>query len=127
MGSHSRVSRPSTNTEPASGSSSRLINFSSVLLPAPLRPTSASTSPASTVRLNRSRTGGAPGRANETLRNSIAGAGIAYPTLPRNQSGIVNRRTEEGELEESTWRPPSGGPWRLAQVRLKPAATVYVG
>ena len=62
-------------------SSSRLMSFRSVLLPAPLRPTSASTSPASTVRLKRSRTRTPPGRANDTSRNSIAGAGIAFATV----------------------------------------------
>src|SRR5262249_9754913 len=67
---------------PSSGSSSRLISLSSVLLPAPLRPTSATTSPASTVSEKRSRTRGRSGRENETLRNSIAGSGIALATVP---------------------------------------------
>src|SRR4029078_2721402 len=65
-----------------SGSSSRLISFSSVDLPAPLRPTSASTWPASTVSEKPSSTLGRSGLANETSRNSIAGSGIALATVP---------------------------------------------
>src|SRR5207248_354049 len=82
IGSHVRVSRPSTTTAPASGSSSRLISFSSVLFPAPLRPTSASTSPDPTASEKLSSTRGRPGRANETSRNSMAGSGIVLATVP---------------------------------------------
>src|SRR5262249_22483763 len=82
MGGQSRVSRPSTKIAPSSGSSSRLISLSNVLLPAPLRPTSATTSPASTVSEKRLSTRAPCGRANETLLNSIAGSGIALATVP---------------------------------------------
>src|SRR5213083_540287 len=61
---------------PSSGSNNRFTSFSSVVLPAPLRPTSARTSPASTTRLKWSRIRGRPGRAKQTSRNSIAGTGI---------------------------------------------------
>ena len=47
----SRRSHPSTRTLPSSGSNSRGISETSVLLPAPVGPTSASVSPARTSRL----------------------------------------------------------------------------
>ena len=55
-----RVLRDSTSTSPESGSSSRLISLRMVLLPAPLRPTSASVSPAAMSSVNPRRTGTLP-------------------------------------------------------------------
>ena len=55
------------------GSSRRFTSFRTVVLPAPLRPTSAITSPLSMLRSKWFRTGALPGRLYETSRNSMAG------------------------------------------------------
>ena len=64
----------------APASSSRLMSLRSVLFPAPLRPTSATISPAPTTRLNQSSTFASADRLNDTSRNSIAAAGIPFAT-----------------------------------------------
>src|ERR1041385_4144965 len=98
MGSHSRVSRPSTLTRPASGSSRRLISFSTVLLPAPLRPTSATDSPGAIARFRLSRTTREPYEkrtsASETI-GSGTGEGRSFRTRPSVlDEGIVRKAVQ---------------------------------
>ena len=52
----SRTSAPSTRTAPPCGSAKRIANSAAVLLPAPLSPTSATTSPLFTASVQWSRT-----------------------------------------------------------------------
>ena len=67
----SPTGRPRTTTSPASGTSSRLISLRMVLLPAPLRPTSASVSPCSTSR-SRPWSTDVPPRLSLTPRKAIS-------------------------------------------------------
>src|SRR5512135_2855224 len=50
MVSHAVVARPSTSTSPSVGSRSRLISFSVVVLPEPLRPSNTRVSPRRTCK-----------------------------------------------------------------------------
>src|SRR5689334_18366592 len=95
MGSHSRVSRPSTSTVPDCGSSSRLTSFKSVLFPAPLRPTSANTSPRVMPREKRSRIGAPAARVNVTSRNSRAASGIRLAKVPLLDLAANRRRSQQ--------------------------------
>src|SRR5688500_6036819 len=75
-GSQDDVLRDSTRTSPASGTSSLLINLRMVLLPAPLRPTSATVSPVRMSNVNPRSTATGP-RARWTPSNRIATGGKA--------------------------------------------------
>ena len=60
MPSQARVSRPSTRTLPLVGRKSPLISFRMVDLPAPLLPTSTSSSPRGIARLTSASAAGRP-------------------------------------------------------------------
>ena len=78
MGSHTSVERPSTATSPSLGSSRRLISFSVVVLPEPLRPKSTRVSPRRTSRLKSASSRCAFAARNETWRNSMTFCGGTF-------------------------------------------------
>src|SRR3954454_22531241 len=104
-------------TSPASGDSSRLINLRMVLLPAPLRPTSASVSPRSTPR-SRPRSRGVLPRVSRTPRNSISKFVRDAPRLKRVDYGASRGRDDMLAFAEVESAVPDGyarlGPHRPA-------------
>src|SRR5205823_5445683 len=89
-GSNSRMSIPSIRMRPSIGSYRRQMSLNRVVLPAPLRPTTASVSPAATVNERSARAAlSAPGYANVTCSTVISsrsgwgiGSGVPAPVRP---------------------------------------------
>ena len=90
----SSATRPAASTRPRVGASSPLAWRSSVDLPAPLRPISATRSPGASARSTPRRTARPPERSCQTPRKASAGGGSARPrraSAPRPRRGRSRR------------------------------------
>src|SRR5262245_41009585 len=99
-GSHPAVGRSRTTISPDSGVRRPLMALRIVLLPAPLRPTSASVSPCPTARLRPRSTSTVP-RLSLTSRNSIA---VIDPRNPRDPNDPRDPRLPSKSPDERSGR-----------------------
>ena len=113
---------PRRRTAPRSGTSRPLTSFRSVLLPAPLRPTSATVSPASMSRSRPRKTLPAAPRDTWTPRSEIAGAGRATPFISATVSQAV-RYLIHPRRRQRTWQIRTRRPGRRTWRRPKAIAS----
>src|SRR5215469_13985399 len=103
IGSQSAVERPCTDTCPLVGSSNRLISFSSVVLPLPLRPSTTSVSP---IEMDRETSAtSACGEVRPTLYVTSRNSMVLWVSVPAFAFISIDSSTRRGDHHTSLCLP----------------------